>query len=418
MQLNRIETPVVIIGAGPAGAATSIYLSKQNIRHVIIDKDVFPRDKVCGDACGGKTTAVIHHANPEWVTEMRQRSNVFQPSWGMTVVAPNGKRLDIPYSAKMPESAEAKGFIVPRMDLDNFLFEKLPSPYCTIFQGARVERMSNDADGVTVTIKHNGATYEIKAKVIVGADGDKSIVRKHFLSGITTAKTEAIGLRAYYEGITEMHPHSFIELHYFKEIPEGYFWIFPLPDGRANVGIGMLSATVREKKVNLREVMLKAIKTNPRIAHRFKNARLLDKIQGWGVPVYTKDRPISGNNFILCGDSALMVDPFSGEGIGNAMFSGMLAANAIKKAVDAKDYSEGFFKKEYETEFYKELGAELKHNGKLQRVFRYQWVFNMVFNKAYKSITLKRLIICMFTDISLQKQISKPSFYLKVLFNR
>ena len=418
MAIQKLETSVIIIGAGPAGAGTSFFLSKEQVPHIVIEKDIFPRDKVCGDACSGKTALVINRANPDWLTEILIDQKSFLPSWGITFVAPNGKALDIPFSAKRTKETKAPGFTVPRLDFDNFLFQKMPSKYCTIYQDAKVNAIDSSQSRVTVSITHDGTDYEISAPVIVGADGDKSMVRKKYLSENTAPKTYAVGLRGYYEGVTGMHTDNFIELHFLPEMLPGYLWIFPLPNGMANVGVGILSERIREKKINLREQMLFAIKNNPQIAPRFANARLVDKIQGWGLPLAMQRQPLSGDNFMLTGDAACLIDPFSGEGIGNAMYSGMLAAAAIKQAIGQNNYSAAFLKETYDNVVYKRLGDELKISATLQRLCKYPWLFNFVVNKAYKSPALRNTISCMFTDMDLREQLSNPSFYFKILFNK
>lgn len=418
MSNNHTDTKVIIVGAGPAGAGVSFYLTKFGIPHVVIDKESFPRDKVCGDACSGKTALVINRANPEWMTEILANATDYLPSWGITFVAPNGKALDIPFSPGRTADSKAPGFTVPRLHLDNFLFSKMASPLCTIYQQSKIENILHSNNSVTVTMTCNGDIHTITAPVIIGADGDKSVVRKQFLSHNTTPKTYAVGLRAYYEGVTNMHHENFIELHFLPEMLPGYLWIFPLPHGQANVGVGILSEVIRDKKINLREQMLAAIKNNPQIAPRFANATLVDKIQGWGLPLAMERQPMSGNNFILCGDAAALVDPFSGEGIGNALYSGMLAAMAIKEALPGNDFSASFLKTNYDDVLYKRLGDELKISATLQRLCKYPWLFNFVVNKAYKSESLRNTISCMFADIDLRDQLRKPSFYLKILFNK
>jgi len=418
MSIQQLHTSVIIIGAGPAGAGVSFFLSKYQVPHIVIEKETFPRDKVCGDACSGKTALVIKRANPDWLTEILDDEGRFLPSWGITFVAPNGRPLDIPFTANRDKDTIAPGFTVPRLALDHFLFQKMATPYCTIYQNATVSNMETRGGKVVVDFTQDETAYSVTAPLIVGADGDKSMVRKHFLSENTDPKTNAVGLRAYYEGITCLHKDNFIELHFLPELLPGYLWIFPLPNGMANVGVGILSEVVRKKKINLREQMLYAIENNPQIAPRFANAMLAGKIQGWGLPLATQRQPLSGHNFLLTGDAACLIDPFSGEGIGNALYSGMLAADAIKQALEQNNFSASFLKTAYDDVVHKRLGDELKTSATLQRLCKYPWLFNFVVNKASKSVSLRNTISCMFTDTDLRGQLSKPSFYLKVLFNR
>jgi menaquinone-9 beta-reductase len=418
MAVIQLETSVIIIGAGPAGAGTSIYLSQAGTPHVIIEKETFPRDKVCGDACSGKTAFVLRKANPAWLQEIFQDERSFTPSHGIVFVAPNGKALNIPYNPNRTPGEQAPGFTTPRLVFDNFLFEKLDKKYATIFQKSSIKTMDKKDGKVIVTFTKGEDTYEVTAPLIVGADGDKSIVRKKFVNDDSSSKAYAVGLRAYYTGVTEMDSNNFIELHFLPELLPGYFWIFPLPNGTINVGVGILSDQVRKKKINLREQMLQAIKNNPNIKHRFANATLVDKIQGWGLPMCVEQVPISGENYLLTGDAAALIDPFSGEGIGNALYSGMLAAFAIEKSLQEQNYSQAFLKEQYDNVLYKRIGDELKISATLQRLCRFPWLFNFVVNKAQKSPSLSKTISSMFADLDLRDQLRKPSFYFKILFNR
>jgi len=418
MGVNVLKTSVVIIGAGPAGAATSFFLSKFSIPHIVIEKEIFPRDKVCGDACSGKTSLVINRANPDWLKEIHANSKEFLPALGIVFAAPNGKKIDIPFDPNRTPESKPPGFTVSRLVFDNFLFEKMVSSYCTIFQNAKVEDINRIDEGVSLIMKCSGTDYQIEAPVIVGADGDKSLVRKNFSVSNESPKSYAVGLRGYYDGVTGFHEENFIELHFLKEILPGYLWIFPMPNGKANVGVCALSDVVRKKKINLRQQMLDAINYNPQIAPRFKNAQLIDKIKGWGLPMATERLPISGDNFLLVGDAASLVDPFSGEGIGNAMYSGMLAATALNNVLGKGDFSAGTLKREYDDVFFKRIGQELKVSAAMQRLCNYGWLFNMVVNKASKSAELRNTISSMFADIDMRGQLKKPSFYFNILFNK
>jgi len=418
-----MQTPVVIIGCGPAGAGASLYLSKAGIHHIILEKDTFPRDKICGDACSGKTAFVLRKANPAFLDEIFSDANRFMPSFGVTFAAPNGKSIDIPFALDKMVEGRPPGFTTPRLQFDNFLFEKLKSPFATILQGITIKDLQQDDAGFHITYqdKSDGlaATDKtIKAQLLIGADGDKGMSRKKLLQDNLVTKTSAIGLRAYYDGVTGMHEKNYIELHFLNEVLPGYFWIFPLPNGQANIGIGMESEVVRKKKINLRALMLKAINENPNIKHRFANATLTDKIYGWGLPMGVEKTQVSGHRFMVIGDAASLIDPFTGEGIGNALFSGMLAAEAIEKAFALNQFDAAFFQENYGDVLFRRIGAELKLSYTMQKLVRFPWLFNLVVNKANKSPSLQKTISSMFADLDMRALLRKPSFYWNILMNK
>jgi geranylgeranyl reductase family protein len=408
---------IVIVGAGPGGCATSLFLSKHKIHHTIIDKAVFPRDKVCGDALSGKTVYVLNQLDPAIIQSFDQQKDQFIESWGVKFVAPNGKAIDIPFKQDMSKEQLPPGFISKRLDFDYELFKLLDKNYAHVIEDAEVVSVEKEEKGVNITyVKDDVTTCIHHAQLVIGAGGDRDPVAKS-LSEIKKENNHyCAGIKAYYEGVEGMHHQNFIELHFLPEMLPGYFWIFPLPNGMANVGAGMLSSEVSKRKVNLKADMLKAIENNPNINARFKNAKLVGKVQGWGLPLGSKKRPISGERFLLVGDAGSLIDPFTGEGIGNALYSGMMAADFIADAVKQNRFDAAFLK-QYDDAFYNRQWDELKLSHTMQRLCKYPWLFNFVVNKAHKNKALRETISCMFEDLDLRAKLRNPLFYVKLLIN-
>ncbi len=418
--MEEQTVPVVIIGCGPAAAGASLFLTKAGVRHVILEKDAFPRDKICGDGCSGKTTFVLRKANPALMEEVFADDRHFLPSYGVKFVAPNGRAIDIPFGDDKQVGGQPPGFTSRRLVLDQFLFDKLVNPMAEIRQNTMVTHLERNDHGFSISYRSKGQKISgrIHCSILLGADGDKGISRKTLLQDQQVAKTSAIGVRAYFNGVKGMHEANFIELHFLRKLLPGYFWIFPLPGGQANVGIAMESKNVRSRQLDMKSLLRGIISEHPVISRRFEHAVMEDKIYGWGLPMGVQKRKISGDHFMLLGDAAALIDPFTGEGIGNALYSGMLGAEAAVKALDADCFNAPFFQEHYGDILFKRIGDELKLSYTMQRLVRYPWLFNLVVNKANKSPVLRSTISSMFADLDMRALLRQPSFYWKILTNQ
>jgi geranylgeranyl reductase family protein len=405
---------VLIIGAGPAGASVALSLSKYPALRVgVLDKAKFPRDKVCGDALSGNVISTLKSLSPS----LYQRFQAFPDkigSFGIRFIAPNGKHLDVPFKSPKVKLAEPPGFISKRMDFDNFLVSEVKAlPNVMLHEETTVE--SVQVTHRAVLVKTNRSS--VSASLLIGADGANGVTTRT----LATFKPEnahfCAGLRAYYKNVSGMRAQNFIELHFLPDLLPGYFWIFPLPNGEANIGLGILSQVVKQKRLDLKKLLLKVIETHPDVAPRFKHAEMVDEIRGYGLPLGSKRRALSGDRFLLTGDAASLIDPFSGEGIGNAMKSGKLAAEVAYESFFQQDFSRAFLKR-YDERVYQKLGSELWLSHNLQRLANFPSLFNFVVNRARQSPTLSETISCMFDDLELRKELSKPSFYAKLLLGR
>lgn len=388
-------------------------LTKNKIKHALIDKDTFPRDKICGDALSGKVVYALNRVKPDVVDQITTNTESYLPSWGISFIAPNGKRLDIPFTTDKTKLKQAPGFIATRQDFDSLMVENTPSAYCSPFLGVAVKSTQitpnraflEMADGVHIT-----------ADVVVDCSGVRSDLAKD--NGIEMDLNHyCAGLRQYYEGVTGLSDEGYIELHFIDDVLPGYFWIFPMINGRVNVGVGMLSASVSKHKVNLKETLNRIVTTHPSISKRFANAKPMESVKGWGLPLGSKKRQLHFNRLLFCGDAASIIDPFTGEGIGNAMISAKYAADVLKGAIEQNDFSERALKP-YTDQVYHHLWPELSMSHQLQKMVKYPWLFNFVANKGLKSNEFKILLTSMFENVDLRKKFKDPRFYFRLLFNR
>lgn len=411
-----METKVCIIGAGPGGATAALQLAQLGIECIVVDKAVFPRDKVCGDGLSGKVLTLLERID-KGIGLRLQQAMFKADSWGVTFVAPNRIGMDIPYRMGYQEDmSNPRGFVCKRIDFDNFLVDEIKRrPEIRLFEGVSIDKYDLQPDGYHLSSKDG--SFKIKADVVIVANGAHSGFTRDVAGIKMEPKHYVAGIRAYYKGITGLHKDNFIELHFLKNMLPGYIWIFPLPNGEANVGVGMLSNSARNKKVNLKQLMLDTLATDPVMKERFKNAELTGTIDGYGLPLGTKKRKLHGERYMLVGDAGFLIDPFTGEGIGNALYSGRIAAQQAAAAIEANDYSDTFFNA-YDENVYRILGPELQVSTKLQKLVKYPWLFNMLMKMGSRNKQLKDLMSCMFHEVDLRKKLGKPMFYVKLLFNR
>ncbi len=410
-----ISSKVCIVGAGPGGATTALFLAKMGIESVLIDKAKFPRDKICGDALSGKVVETLNKIVPDFIQHFSAEK--FQlPCYGVEFVAPNLQSIKLPFKKDFETNKTAPGFIARRIDFDNYLINEVKKqPLIQFFEATEISLFEKQNDGWL--IKNADETFVCKTKLLITANGAHSQFSKK-IGGIEVEHQHyCAGLRAYYKNVGGLSPHNFIELHFLKEFLPGYFWIFPLPNGMANVGVGMRSDYVSKKKVNLKKEMLHIISTNSILKERFKNATLVDDIKGYGLPLGSKKRKLSGDGFMLIGDAASLIDPFTGEGVGNAMWSGELAALQAKICLEKNDFSA----KEllhYDDAVNKKLGGELQLSYRMQQLVNFPWLFNFIVKKANNNEMLRQTLMCMFDDVEIREQFKKPSFYFKLLFSK
>ncbi|MCB0549207.1 MAG: geranylgeranyl reductase family protein [Phaeodactylibacter sp.] len=411
-----IKTDACIVGAGPGGVATALKLSYLGIPSVLIDKATFPRDKVCGDAISGKVTTLLNRLDPG-ILERFNRQAIQADVWGIRFVAPNNKELDIPFQPNYVRDAQAApGYVARRYDFDNFLVEEARRrDNIQFLEGQAVQEYSR-IDGGWQVSGEEGA-LQVEARMLIVADGAHSAFSRKVAGLERDFRHHAGAVRAYFSNVGGLSPDNFIELHFIRSVTPGYFWIFPLPGGFANVGLGMRSDILRRRKTNLRKALFEVIEGHPALRERFKNASLVGEVKGYGLPLGSKRRPLSGDHYMLVGDAGHLVDPLTGEGIGNAFYSGFIAAEQLQQCLAANDFSAGFLKA-YDQRVGRVLGSEMRLSYQMQKMLSYPWLVNLLANLIAGNRRVVALLSGMYNDFALREQLVKPWFWLKMLWRR
>ena len=364
---------VIISGAGPAGCTAALALGSSGLKVALIEKDKFPREKVCGDAIPAYVPKVLNTINPEYAGAFKELAEKKEADV-CRFTAPNGKSLDLKFSEN--------GFVCKRLIFDNFLFELVSKlQNITVYQETAVRDINLNGNGVSVFA---GDNLKLKSSVVIGCDGATSIIRKNLAGTKIDAGKGSVAFRAYFKNVKGIPPGT-LEFHFLKDLLPGYFWIFPLPDNQFNVGMGMPSKTISERKLNLRNEMLRIIEKEPALSPRFSEAEITGEIKGHFLPLCSRKIFISGNRYMLCGDAASLVNPATGAGIGQAMQSGRFAGWQVLKCFEKNDFSAGFMSS-YDNIVYDNLWHENKNYLLIRdHILKYPWRLNMVISIGSKS---------------------------------
>lgn len=410
--MNHYKSKVCIVGAGPGGVATALKLSYEGIPCIVLDKSVFPRDKVCGDAISGKVTTLLNRLDPA-ILQRFQATGAQVDVWGIRFVAPNGKLLDIPFHPNYVRNEKlAPGYVARRWDFDQFLINELKTRANVQFlEGVAAAHYEQLPHGWRIAdeLRHN----IIEADLLIAADGAHSTFSRRHAGIEKDDRHYAAAIRAYYSNVSGFSEDNFIELHFLKPLLPGYFWVFPLPGGHANVGLGIRSDVVKRRRINLSKTLDELLAEYPTLRDRFKDARRVGEMKGYGLPLGSKPRNISGDRYMLVGDAASLVDPLTGEGIGNAFYSGFIAADQAKACLETGNFNAAFMKA-YDQRVARVLGSEMILSYRLQRIMTNAPLVNIVANIISGNPAIRYVLSAMYNDFNLREQLAKPLFWWKM----
>ena len=416
--MNLSHHNIVIVGAGPAGAAAALKLDRLGIPCVLIDKATFPRDKICGDGISHRVVDILRRwIDPSILARFEAAQHIQLDSWGLRIEGTRENGFDIGYRPFYNKSKETPpGFVCKRWEFDNFLIEEVKrSHLITFYENTEIVDFQHHTEGWSLKDKSGHIT--IQTRLLIIADGAHSRFART-IGGITLdPKHNMASVKAYYKDISGFHEDNFLEFYFLKNFLPGYFWIFPLPNGEANVGIAIVSEEVSKRKLNLRKCLNEVIETTPKFKKRFEKATLIGDVQGFGLPLASKKRKLSGEGYLLVGDAASLIDPLTGEGIANAILSGAVAAEQVAQCLHKQDFSATILKG-YDERIYRMRGQEFKVSYRLQQWFKNERFFNTLAWFVAKNKPLARTFAYVFNDVNLKKQLWSPLWWWKVFRNK
>lgn len=322
---DRDAYDIAVVGAGPAGAVAALAGARRGLRVALIDRHTFPRDKTCGDGIGPGAVRTLRGLGLDEILAGRS------PVASVTVFGPTGRRSRSPVPVLPGKVSDV--FVVPRLEFDHFLFRKAIEAGAADFTGTRC--VDTQAQGETRSLAvrtADGAEQTLHARLVVGADGAYSTMRRQLVSeGKPDPKYSGIAMRAYadsreFQGSATSGPSMLFEFN--RDLLPSYGWIFPAGPGRINIGVGLPLAELQARGTDLRRLLdgfaeklrARGVEVGPLSDQR--SHHLPGVI---GMPRLAHERAV------LIGDAASMINPVSGEGIA---YSVTAAARLIRALPD------------------------------------------------------------------------------------
>ena len=411
---NIIESfDVIVVGAGPAGITAAILARKQNRSVLLLDKAVFPREKICGD---GLSTRAILTLKELGIYEKLLKECPVNEIDGVIFSSPNGTVLPINY-AQMGSKEGVEGYTLNRIFFDNFLLNEARNAGVAVMENFTVKKLitdkKNNVCGVYAIENYGKKEFNFAAKIVVCACGIFPKILKSVNYNYPKSKKCVIGIKQYFKGVD--CDGRMIEMHFVKSIVEGYFWIFPEKDDIVNIGFIIPEKIRRKRKINMRKELQNII-SSQQFAGRFKFAQALTKPKATflnlgGTKVF---KPKGG--LLIIGDAMGLTEHFTGEGVGNAMFSAQKAAQVINSAFESGDFSAKKTAVFHKT-CVKVLLKEFRVSAIVNKM-KWVWLIDFVVGVAAKNSETMMKVARSVASQKDRKQLLNPFFYINLLFKK
>ncbi len=317
------DAEAIVVGGGPAGSATA--LAEAGHRVLLLDKARFPRHKACSEYINPGGVRLLDELG---MSDEIRRAGAHRMA-AMVVFAPDGRRCVVDFARAEPGQT-ALG--LSRYRLDHLLLERAKAAGAAVCEGAQVREVVREGGHVVGVVAAIGGTRElVRASLVIGADGHHSAVRRGLGLDVSLRWPRKTGLVAHYRGVSGLD--RFGEMHVAAD---AYAGLAPLEDGLTNVALVADVRAVAARTGTIEEFFGEALRSIPGVARKFDGAERVGGIRGIG-PMARRTRRTIGDGYLLIGDAASFLDPFTGEGIYEALRGAQLAAPVVSRSLQAGD---------------------------------------------------------------------------------
>lgn len=328
--VHKYDCDVLIAGGGPAGSALAYHLAKEKFKVIVAEAASFPRDKICGD---GVSPVALCELDAMGIKKWKK----FLLANEINKVGLFIKDDKVLINLSKPEHLPFHARIIPRLELDNWIYETAKRAGAHYLEDTRLLSYAANSTGVIAQLKQGLTTKQIKAKLIVGADGSSSTVARQLQGGKHTDEFQLLGLRAYYANVNG--PADRVDIYFTGESFPGIFWLFPKGANGANIGMACVSSTLPHKPANIKSLLAGHLENNGDIKARIGNGKPEGKVDGWILKFFNPESILTGNRIMLVGDAAGLINPLSGDGIQYALLSARWAAETLSDCLKEDDLS-------------------------------------------------------------------------------